>query len=99
MSREEDMRRHALAAHAMQAGIALEHSRGSQDGSPKHLRVGVNVALRDHASLVALLIAKGVITDDEYCKAIADGMEREVEKYEDSLNLPRGSLKGWSTGE
>ena len=99
MSREEDMRRHALASHAMQAGVALEQTRGSKNGSPKMLRVGVNVALRDHASLVSLLIAKGVITDDEYCAAVADGMEREVEAYEDSLNLPRGSLKGWSTGE
>jgi hypothetical protein len=98
MSRDEDARRHKLASHAMQAGVALDHARGCQDGTPKQLRVGVNVALRDHASLVELLIAKGVITDDEYCKAIADGMEREVEAYEDRLNLPRGSLRGWSIG-
>lgn len=30
------------ALHGMQSGVTFEHSQGSPDGSPKHLRVGIN---------------------------------------------------------
>jgi hypothetical protein len=81
------------AAHAMQSGVAATMQIGwpesgdlSNETSPKHLRVGVNVALADMGSLVGLLIAKGIITDDEYMDAIVAGMQREVKKYEDILS-------------
>lgn len=87
---DEYRQRWAAAAHAMQSGVAIEMEEPklgkSQSTDPKHLRVGVNVALRDQGSLVQLLIAKGVITDEEYFKAIAEGMEQEVREYEERLS-------------
>lgn len=91
---EEDVARYRQAAHAMQSGVKLDQELGSPDGSPKHLRVGVNSAMVDHAALVQLLIAKGILTEDEYHKAIADGMEAEVERYRERLQLPSGVKLG-----
>lgn len=82
--------RHALAQRRMQTGVAFDHGRGGRDGEPKHLRVGVNTALVDMASLVRLLIAKGTITEEEYAKAIADGMEAEAARYEERLGATCG---------
>lgn len=90
MSTETDKQledRYHRATHAMQTGVALDHGRGSNDGEPKHLRVGVNVALVDHGALVGLLIEKGVITRTEYLRAVAEGMEAEVRKYRELLGL------------
>lgn len=89
--------RYLDAAHAMQSGVRLKMTRDGApddsafwpgDTSPKHLRVGVNSALSDAGGLVRLLIAKGVITEEEYREAIADAMEREVQRYRDDLGLP-----------
>jgi hypothetical protein len=78
--------------HAMQSGVSTEQARGSDDGTPKHLRVGVNAAMSDHGALVGLLIAKGVFTDREYLEAITAGMQREVDSYRqriaDKLGVP-----------
>lgn len=74
------------AAHAMQSGVKAEMELRPQPTSPKDLRTGVNVALTDHAALVKLLIAKGVITEVEYHEAIADGMEAEHRRYEARLS-------------
>jgi hypothetical protein len=79
---EHDKARHYAAAHAMQTGVAYEQQRDPSDGSPKHLRTGINAAMSDHCGLVKLLIEKGLISEDEYTKAIADEMEREKERYE-----------------
>jgi hypothetical protein len=83
-----DVDRYFAAGHAMQTGVKLDHERGSTDGTPKHLRVGINSRAVDHTGLVKLLIAKGILTEDEYQKAIADEMEEEVERYRSRLNLP-----------
>jgi len=91
MSIEIDRDRYLKAAHAMQSGVAAEHARGSDDGSRKHLRVGINAAMVDHGGLVALLIAKGIITEAEYVKAIADKMEKEVADYERRLSEEIGT--------
>lgn len=82
---DQDMRRYHAAAHAMQTGVAAEHGKGSSDGSPKHLRVGVNSALVSVAALGALMIRKGLITLDEYEAAMADQMEAEAARYEARL--------------
>jgi hypothetical protein len=83
-----DRDRHRVAAHAMQSGVAAEMQIEDRQTStePKHLRVGINAAMSDHAGLVRLLIAKGVITEGEYLKAIADEMESEKARYENSLS-------------
>ena len=77
--------RYEVAAHAMQSGVAQTHALGSQDGTPKHLRAGVNSALVNQAALAKLLIQKGIITEDEYLVAIVEAMEDEVTRYEEML--------------
>lgn len=74
--------RYLAAVHAMQTGVAHDGERSAANLEPKHLRVGINVALCDHAALVALLITKGVISEEEYLVAITDQMEVEVRRYE-----------------
>ncbi len=74
--------RYLAAAHGMQSGVAFEETLGAKDMTPRHLRVGVNSAMVEHAALVDLLLSKGVISEEEYFKALADGMEREVAAYE-----------------
>jgi len=80
--------RYAAAAHAMQSGVAMEMFLPDRQSAtePKHLRVGVNSALVDSAALAELLIRKGVITEEEYFEALAEGMEREQRKYEKRLS-------------
>ena len=69
------------AAHAMQSGVAMKMNYEPAETTPKHLRVGVNSAMVEHSALAALLMRKGVITEDEYLAALADGMEHEAELY------------------
>lgn len=85
-----DADRYVAAAHAMQSGVAAEHARGSRDGEPKHLRVGVNSALVAQGGLARLLIDKGLITEAEYTAAVADAMEAEVARYEEILRQRLG---------
>ena len=80
-----DIDRYFAAAHAMQSGVAMEMNHRPQPTEPKHLRVGVNSAMVDHQALAKLLMDKGIITNDEYEKAIADAMEAEKKRYEDHL--------------
>jgi hypothetical protein len=78
------------AAHAMQAGVAVDQGRGSQDGTPKHLRVGINAAMSDMAGLVRLLISKGIFTEAEYIEAITAAMNHEADRYEKLLSETMG---------
>lgn len=89
--RSELMARREAAAHRMQTGVAFEHGRGSGDGSPKHLRVGVNTALVDHGALAKILIDKGIITEEEYLEAIVLGMEAEADHYAKRINDELGT--------
>lgn len=95
MSDAEDCKRRAIerykaAAHGMQTGVAFDLERGDQSGTPKHLRVGINVAMSDHAALVTLLMAKGLFTEIEYLEALADAMEAERKRYEQHLDVAHG---------
>lgn len=83
--------RYTAAAHAMQSGVAMMMQKGDTSTEPKHLRVGVNSAMSDISSLARLLIAKGVITEQEYFAAIADGMEREKAEYEARVQQAYGN--------
>ncbi len=56
---KRDQDRYDAACHAMQSGVAADHQGGSDDGSPKHLRVGVNSALVSVAATGRLLIGQG----------------------------------------
>ena len=83
----DDAARYFAACHAVQSGVAAEHAAGSDDGSPKHLRVGVNTAHVCCAAMARLLIAKDVFTLDEYEAAQAGEMEAEQARYEHRLGV------------
>jgi len=72
----------------MQAGVKME-MHGVGQPTPSHhdiqARIGVNSAMVEHGALVALLVKKGVITDEEYFSSLANMMEREVRRYEEKL--------------
>lgn len=81
----EDEKRYRANLHAMQTGVAFKMNYNPKETEPKHLRVGVNAAMSDLAAMAKLLISKGVITLEEYEKALADQMEIEVESYQKYL--------------
>jgi hypothetical protein len=101
ITREQKLERYRALCHAVQTGIGWEIARENPacvdiNADPnlryhKHLRTGIDVTKSDQGSLVALLIEKGVITDDEYLDAIVAGMEREKALYEQSLSEYMGT--------
>lgn len=78
-------------AHAMQTGVAYELEKDPKSGTPKDLRVGLNSAMVNDAALARLLIAKGVITLEEYEAEVTAEMQREVKRYEDRLTERYGT--------
>ena len=82
------MKEHQDLCHAMQSGV--EFSKNKHDQLPKHLRVGINVALRDLGSLVKLLIDTGVIDEVDYWNAMVEGMRVEVREYEQLIREETG---------
>lgn len=86
----EHYERYLAAAHAIQTGVAVAAMKAggaSKDVEPKHLRVGINMAMVENAALTKLLVAKGIITDDEFCAALADQAEEEKRRYEAELGV------------
>lgn len=84
---EQDIDRYKRAAHAIQSGVVAKMSLNGSETTPKHLRVGVNMAMIDSAALATVLIEKGVITADEYQEALARMAEQEQATYEDELGV------------
>jgi hypothetical protein len=78
--------RYAALCHAMQSGAAMKMNYDPTDTQPKHLRVGVNSAMVEHAALVQVLFDKGIISNEEYHQALCHWMEREVEMYKQWLS-------------
>lgn len=72
--------------HAVQSGVAaMQGIEGDGDRSatgPKHLRVGVNAAMSDHAALVGLLVDLGLIERKAYLERALLQMRKEREGYE-----------------
>lgn len=85
-SKMDDRERYETAGHAVQTGVAYDLERDPTSGTPKHLRVGINMAMSDQAGLVTLLIEKGVFTLEEYLTAVADSAEDEAKRYEQLLS-------------
>lgn len=79
--------------HAMQTGVAYDQAQGSQDGSPKHLRVGINSAMITDAAVAKLLIDRGVFSELEYTEAVVEEAKREVARYEKRLSERYGGAK------
>lgn len=96
MSTQED---YARLGHAVQSGVKMQLELDIADGvdpdtretSPKHLRVGVNLAMSDLGALAELLIDLNVITREQYEAAILKGLRREVSSYERSLSKRLGT--------
>ena len=75
--------RYRAAAHKMQTGVEFLRDKSSQE--PKQLRVGINSAHSDIASLMSLMVDKGIATMDEILEALAEGMEEEAENYAEAV--------------
>jgi len=93
--RDELQRRYEAAAHAVQAGVAMEMnddppSISGSAASPKMLRTGVNLAMVEHGALVRMLIAKGLFTEKEYFEELVKGVEDEKRLYEERLSARYG---------
>lgn len=86
-----DRQRYERAAHAMQTGVAMTIQRDKTSIEPKHIRTGINAAMADMAAMARLLMAKGIITEDEYSDAVCEGMEAEVRLYESELSKAYGT--------
>ena len=81
----------STAQHSMQTGVAAKMAVSEKETQPKHLRVGVNMAMVEHSALVELLIEKGVITELEYLEKLAAGIEKEAAAYQEFLSGQLGS--------
>jgi len=81
-----DEDRYVRACKAMQSGVAAKMNYDEGETRPKHLRVGINSALVSTGALTKVLAEKGLITMEEYMKALADMMEKEVASYEKQLS-------------
>lgn len=85
-----DQQRYLDAAHAMQSGVAAEIGVKGDNAAAadhKHLRTGVNAAMVEFSALIKLLIAKGILTEEEWWGCLADGMEEEKMRYERRLGV------------
>lgn len=88
--KEELARKYQALVHAMQTGVMYLMHHGDEGHTPKHLRVGVNVALVEQSALTKLLVEKGIITEDELYDAIIKGHEEEVKRYEEAVEKAVG---------
>lgn len=86
------MDRYKAAVHAVQAGagmeVELDHPRWHSElqRAWKHLRVGIDSAKVEQGALVAMLIQRGLFTEDDYLEAIAVAMEQEQKRWEAMLS-------------
>lgn len=86
----EDMAEYNRLVHAMQSGVAMAIELGSKEANPKHLRVGVNVAIVECSALYGLLVSKGVITAREATDTILDAHGMEVSRHASELSRELG---------
>jgi hypothetical protein len=77
-------------AHRIQTGcmqlIALGKQGDSNSGSPKHLLTGNMLRATDLKATVDLLIAKGIITEDEYLDQIMKATKEEADRLERQIS-------------
>jgi hypothetical protein len=83
---EEQYTEYNRLLHAMQTGVMIDQEQlGSRDGSPKHLRTGLNSAMVSDRAIVELLVEKGVFTSCEFYEKLNFCMAEEVVAYERRL--------------
>lgn len=79
----DDRERYLAAMHAVQSAVAMDIEMSGANGAgadAKHLRTGINSCLVDSHAVATLLIEKGVFTEAEYVKALADAAEDERDR-------------------
>jgi hypothetical protein len=95
MTTEEYLAEYKRLMHAIQTGIGMQISIDNSGAdvnldpnlrAHKHLRTGIDGSKADFGALARLLIAKGVITEQEYFEALLDGLRREKEMHESELS-------------
>lgn len=91
MTIEEKRARYEELLHAIQTGVAFKMGKDGSDTTPKHLRVGLNAAMIEHAALAVLMIKKGIITEEEYVDQLIVELEREVASYQAELETLYGA--------
>jgi hypothetical protein len=89
----KDVKENQAAMRAMQTGVAALMRFEPAETQPKHLRVGVNNALAGVDALVALLIETGIITPDEFIRALTNELKIKTESYREQLvrHAPAGT--------
>ena len=90
MTLQEKRAKYARLAHAVQSGVKAKMEIDGSETTPKHLRVGVNMAMIDSAAVGMLLLRKGIISEEEYVDALIDRTQQEVEMYEEFLSAHYG---------
>ena len=83
MSKKE---RYVNLCHALQTGVGNILRLDGAEGTPKHLRTGLNILFCEHSALVMLLIEKGIFTEDEYFDSVNKVLAQEVSSYESKLS-------------
>lgn len=91
MTIEEKRARCEALLHAIQTGVAFKMEKDGHDTTPKHLRVGLNAAMVEHAALAALMIKKGIITEEEYVDQLIIELEHEATSYQAELEKLYGT--------
>lgn len=76
--------------HAMQTGVAYSMEFDPAETTPKHLRVGVNSSLRSTYAVVALLVEKGIITEEEYFTKMIQALQQDVADYQEKISARYG---------
>lgn len=93
---DEGMKRVMTAAHAVQTGVKFEMAKeglvldpvwDKSGQGPKHLRVGVNMAMCETSTITRLLVEKGIFTWGEFASTYAEVVEEEKAKYEKQLGI------------
>ena len=103
--RQERVARYQHLLHALQSGVkaqqefdrATNPDPDTHETGGKHLRTGLNASKVEHGALVALLIKRGVISEDDYWDAMLELLEREVQGYEEKLTLEFSDRTGQPT--
>ncbi len=91
MTEADFLAEYARLLHAVQTGVAYTMEKEPTEVAPKHLRTGLNAVMADLGSLTRLLVAKGILTHDEYYDAVLEGLRREVESYERGVSALYGA--------
>lgn len=85
MTREEFDQQFQAGAQEIDTLLRKAASRGYLDGTPRNLKAAPGLALSMADQIGKVLIAKGVLTEEEYFEIILDGLAAEKQYYNQQL--------------